>query len=171
LHVNQDLCTGCGECVDVCPEDAIRIISASAVIQPDACTECGKCADICPNGAIVSQALTRIQEPALIAQNNPEIQIIESDKGMMPARTPWAYNALAFIGRELAPRMMDIILQRIEQRIAPVNSTETKVQNPINVQTPIAPSMQMRRRRRSGWSAHNNKNKSYRKGGKNHARW
>lgn len=47
-------CMGCGECLDVCPEDAIsgkkRMIH---VIQEKDCTNCGACAEACKNGAIV----------------------------------------------------------------------------------------------------------------------
>jgi len=49
--VNQETCTGCGTCVDVCPTDAIRIASGKAVITWE-CTDCGACPRYCPEGAI-----------------------------------------------------------------------------------------------------------------------
>jgi electron transfer flavoprotein alpha subunit len=52
--VNQDTCTGCGTCVDVCPIDAIKIESEKAVITW-ACTDCGACPRYCPEGAIKKQ--------------------------------------------------------------------------------------------------------------------
>jgi len=52
--VNQDTCTGCGTCVDVCPTDAIMIESEKAVITW-ACTDCGACPRYCPEGAIKKQ--------------------------------------------------------------------------------------------------------------------
>ena len=45
-------CTGCGECADVCPPEAITIKDDVAVIAERFCEECGECADACPEGAI-----------------------------------------------------------------------------------------------------------------------
>jgi len=49
--VDPDLCTGCGRCTDVCPNDAISI-QKTAVIDKMLCTGCGRCFDACPRGAI-----------------------------------------------------------------------------------------------------------------------
>ncbi|MBR3003603.1 MAG: 4Fe-4S binding protein [Lachnospiraceae bacterium] len=53
-HVLQNLCTGCGKCVDACDEDAIdgkpRFIHVISKID---CTKCGNCVSACPEGAIV----------------------------------------------------------------------------------------------------------------------
>ncbi|MDF7801182.1 4Fe-4S binding protein [Pontiellaceae bacterium B1224] len=52
-QVNTEDCTGCGACVDVCPEEAIRIGGdGKAVVDPAKCTECGLCVDACPVEAI-----------------------------------------------------------------------------------------------------------------------
>jgi NAD-dependent dihydropyrimidine dehydrogenase PreA subunit len=50
--VNKDECVGCGLCVDVCPNNAIKMVDGVAVIDPDACIDCGACVGECPNGAI-----------------------------------------------------------------------------------------------------------------------
>ena len=50
--VDKDSCVGCGACVDVCPNEAIKMVDGIAVIDPDACIDCGVCVDACPNGAI-----------------------------------------------------------------------------------------------------------------------
>jgi hypothetical protein len=47
-------CTACGECVYVCPSDAIDI-GAVAVIDPEACIGCGHCIAVCPTGTIKIQ--------------------------------------------------------------------------------------------------------------------
>jgi len=52
--VNQETCTGCGTCVDVCPTEAIKIESEKAVITWG-CTDCGACPRVCPEGAIKKQ--------------------------------------------------------------------------------------------------------------------
>jgi ferredoxin len=51
--VNQDLCVGCGICVDECPVEAItREESQKATIDDDKCIRCGKCHDVCPQEAV-----------------------------------------------------------------------------------------------------------------------
>ena len=53
-HVLANLCTGCGGCLEACPEDAIlgrkRFVH---VINQSECTQCGACKDACDEDAIV----------------------------------------------------------------------------------------------------------------------
>ncbi len=47
-------CTGCEECLDACPEDAIEGKKGFIhMINEDFCTKCGKCVDACDEGAII----------------------------------------------------------------------------------------------------------------------
>lgn len=48
-------CTACGDCVKICPVEAIDIKDAVAVIDDDACIECGECVEECPTEAIVEK--------------------------------------------------------------------------------------------------------------------
>ena len=49
-------CTGCTDCLDECPEDAIEGKKKFIhLIDPDMCDNCGKCAEVCEEGAIVPQ--------------------------------------------------------------------------------------------------------------------
>ena len=50
-EVNREKCTGCGNCIDVCPTEAIRIEDGKAVITME-CVDCGACPRVCPEGAI-----------------------------------------------------------------------------------------------------------------------
>jgi len=48
----NDQCLGCGECTqDICFVDAIRMVGDRARIGSD-CRGCGQCVDVCPNEAI-----------------------------------------------------------------------------------------------------------------------
>lgn len=50
--VKKEECTGCEECVEECPAEAISMQGDVAVINPDECTECSACVDTCPAEAI-----------------------------------------------------------------------------------------------------------------------
>ena len=50
--VHRDRCTGCGDCVEVCPSQGIEMVEGIAVIDERLCEECGVCVDECPEGAI-----------------------------------------------------------------------------------------------------------------------
>lgn len=45
-------CLGYGDCVEVCPQDAISIIDNVARVDPKKCIGCGICTRTCPNGII-----------------------------------------------------------------------------------------------------------------------
>lgn len=50
--VNEEMCIGCGTCVDECPVAAITMIEDIATIDNDECIRCGTCHDICPQEAV-----------------------------------------------------------------------------------------------------------------------
>jgi Fe-S-cluster-containing hydrogenase component 2 len=51
-QVNKETCTGCGECVEACPLEAIEIQDDLAVVDDETCGDCGACVDVCPVEAI-----------------------------------------------------------------------------------------------------------------------
>jgi ferredoxin len=53
LKLNNELCTGCGLCVDACPHNVFEIIGGKAHIKDiNDCMECGACAKNCRFGAL-----------------------------------------------------------------------------------------------------------------------
>ncbi len=62
-RIYRGLCRGCAECVDVCPFDAITMITDEdspehARIEASLCRGCNLCAGICPTGAVIPTALS-----------------------------------------------------------------------------------------------------------------
>ena len=53
--VDAGKCNGCGECVEVCPLDAMTIENNTCVVDAETCGDCGACVDACPNEAITCE--------------------------------------------------------------------------------------------------------------------
>ena len=53
LSIDKNKCTGCGICLEVCPQNVLKIENKKAVIvEKDSCIECGACKMNCPFEAI-----------------------------------------------------------------------------------------------------------------------
>jgi NAD-dependent dihydropyrimidine dehydrogenase PreA subunit len=77
MKIKTDLCIGCGQCVIVCPVQAIELKDNKAIINQDQCVECAVCyrdAE-CPVKAIRS---TRLKWPRII--RSPFSSVIATHK-------------------------------------------------------------------------------------------
>ncbi len=53
FNVDAASCNSCGECIQVCPYDAIDFgEDGKAFIDQTKCTQCGECVEVCPKDAI-----------------------------------------------------------------------------------------------------------------------
>lgn len=51
-ETDEDACIGCGECVDICPVDALKMEEGTLLLDEEWCIGCGVCATRCSTGAI-----------------------------------------------------------------------------------------------------------------------
>ena len=51
-EVFENTCVSCGQCVEVCPQNAMSLVDGKAVIDLSKCTACGECVRVCPVNAI-----------------------------------------------------------------------------------------------------------------------
>lgn len=64
VHLLEDKCKGCVNCIKRCPTEAIRVREGKANIIEARCIDCGECVRICPNQAkvVVADSLSRLKE-------------------------------------------------------------------------------------------------------------
>jgi NAD-dependent dihydropyrimidine dehydrogenase PreA subunit len=57
LKLDQQKCSGCGRCLEVCPHNVFVLKTKKAQLQNrDSCMECGACAQNCPVDAVTVRA-------------------------------------------------------------------------------------------------------------------
>ncbi|WP_189436428.1 ferredoxin-type protein NapF [Pseudovibrio japonicus] len=69
----SEACTGCGDCISVCPEKILRISERSRLAVVDfgkgSCSFCGACVDACKEGALVKTGKAPWAMKAVISSN------------------------------------------------------------------------------------------------------
>lgn len=160
IYIDRDRCTGCGRCVEVCPADVIRIVAGKAMGSPDECRECEACMDVCPEGAIMSVREPVSEDQAVAVRPRTAQPQVHVDAQTVTARgsarlLPWLGAAAAFVGREVVPRVLDVLLDawdgRVEQQAA---STLDTVLPDGPSRTTMRPVRTGRGGHRHGWRRH-----------------
>jgi NAD-dependent dihydropyrimidine dehydrogenase PreA subunit len=53
VEVDSEKCIGCGECVDICPEDVFELEEDISVpVRAEDCVGCESCVEVCEEDAI-----------------------------------------------------------------------------------------------------------------------
>ena len=117
IYVNNLACDGCGECFGVCPTGALIYQNHRAFIDQEHCLDCSVCLDACSKGAILSgerQSAT----PEIIRIAEVPKQVEPGEKSSLhDIVLPAIGSLLLWTGRELAPRLADVALGYLDQRI------------------------------------------------------
>lgn len=108
ILVDEDKCTGCGDCLEVCPQDgAIALQEAKAVISQDRCTSCAACLTACSEGAIYEmEAAVMVADQAQPSQMSKQTTLSGARPAIvstLAAAAPLAVDALA----KLAGKWLD----------------------------------------------------------------
>lgn len=64
VHLREDKCKGCVNCIKRCPTEAIRVRDGKAHIIEERCIDCGECVRNCPNQAktVVADSMQRLAD-------------------------------------------------------------------------------------------------------------
>jgi len=130
IQINQELCSGCGTCVEACSGGAIQIMDQQAVISEALCTQCEACIDACPNGAIThlsipARSVSILVLPAAESRMVPARELAALPETTLPAQglIPLAGAALTFLGREIVPRLADVLITALDRKLAQPKTT------------------------------------------------
>ena len=104
IFVDEDKCTGCGDCLQVCPgEGAIVLQEDKAVINRDLCTSCAACLAACSEGAIheveAAPALAPSAQPVQAERRTTLARAGPLIASTLAAAAPLAVDALAGLVR------------------------------------------------------------------------
>ncbi|MGQ9467617.1 MAG: DUF362 domain-containing protein [Anaerolineae bacterium] len=120
IRVDETRCDGCGLCAQVCPNGAIHLVGRVARLEQALCQGCERCVDACPQGAI-----SAVLEPTEAIRPVPARTLYPAPVTTRPAARllPWLGAALAFVGREVVPRVATALLDAWDRRHAHAMAT------------------------------------------------
>ena len=123
IYVDVERCTGCENCLDICPTGAILMRHGTAFIEESLCTACEVCLDVCPQNAILA---VEVFEPAESKQIEavPTLQVEPQTKSLsLRGALPVVGSALLWTGREILPRLASLAIDMLDAqpdtRVAP----------------------------------------------------
>ena len=125
IVIQEGRCTGCGACVEVCPEGAIYLVEDKASVDRALCRECEACIAACPTQAITiamperpyAAESVRVSVPRSV----PKVIQVQAPSAPVPMRVkvlPMAAAALGWAGREIVPRLVEPLLHRLDRQAA-----------------------------------------------------
>lgn len=113
--------TGCTNCIDACPTDAITSLIESVEVNPNLCQGGGICASVCPSGAIryvypnatntLRTVRTLLHSYYMAEGSNPVIAFVAAEDAKILDNKP--ANMLAVVVEELASVGLEIWLSAL----------------------------------------------------------
>lgn len=119
VWIDEERCTGCGACIEVCPVGAIALVDGRAHVEEKTCTGCGVCLEVCPDDAIhpvVEGELVRVEERP-VAQRRPAAPpapAVERARPLVEAARP----AVTAVGIGVLMRAADALLRAVGRWLA-----------------------------------------------------
>jgi NAD-dependent dihydropyrimidine dehydrogenase PreA subunit len=156
ITIDATQCTGCGACLEVCPTGALYLVDGKAVVDSALCNECKACLTACRAGAIALDTTVQPEaEPVRVPAIRPEPEVIRIATKPQPALLrsrvlPVVGTALVWAGREVLPRLADVLLDALDRRATPSQVNGGPSRSESLASGAEGAGRQRRRRRRGG---------------------
>lgn len=95
IVIDEELCVGCGLCVDACQGGALELVDGKAkVVREDYCDGLGRCLPVCPVGAISFEEVEIEDAPPAPQPVNTtaDIEEDETDEAPLPCGCPGTHS-------------------------------------------------------------------------------
>ena len=150
MIVQEDLCTGCGACIEACQNEAISLKDGVAFIDQSRCSKCQVCIDTCPQGAL---SFSSSADPVTFEKINPVgAARLKTSNEASERKSNWQGLMLAYAGQYILPRLVDVLAAFIQQKLnSSIQEQPSPTIDPIK-----KTSFQHRRRHRRGISNQTN---------------
>jgi NAD-dependent dihydropyrimidine dehydrogenase PreA subunit len=104
IFIDEDKCTGCGDCLEVCPEEgAIALQEDKAVINRELCTSCAACMPACSERAIYEVEAAPVAaeraQPAQVARQPTLSRARPAIVSTLAAAAPLAVDAVVGLAK------------------------------------------------------------------------
>ena len=109
ILIQEDRCTVCKQCIEICPRDCFRIVDEKLVFDGTLCHDCGHCIAICPSKALAPQHLP-LEDFSLISDvlPSPSLSGEQMYFTLKSLRSTKAYSKKK-IEKEVLAKLVDII--------------------------------------------------------------
>jgi MinD superfamily P-loop ATPase len=97
-QVDENKCTYCGKCAEVCQYHAIVLVGKKTLVFPQLCHGCGSCTLVCPEHAI-----TETTEVTGVLERGPARSGISFAHGLLDIGEPMAVPVIRHLKKWIAP--------------------------------------------------------------------
>ena len=61
--IDKETCSGCGDCLERCPMEALSLVEEVVTVNKDHCVGCGNCVSVCPTESLAMERRSDTKPP------------------------------------------------------------------------------------------------------------
>lgn len=116
IFIDEDRCSGCGVCLEACPEGAIVFRDSAAAIERHLCTGCADCLPVCPEAAIYEVEAAPVPVAAASAAAEPGQQSLSRWESALTQARPVVASAFAAAAPLAVDALAGLVRRWLDER-------------------------------------------------------
>lgn len=104
-QVNENTCTHCGKCAEVCQYHAIAVLGSKVLVFPPLCHGCGSCTLMCP-----ARAISETPDIMGVLEAGPALSGIAFARGVMNVGEPMAVPVIRALKKWATPQPGQVVI-------------------------------------------------------------